>query len=204
MKTRMMLGTALLGTLLSACGGLRSKAEPDHTYLLRAAPAQGPAAVPGVLAVLLPEVQPGLYTDRIMLTRNGQELDHLAASRWGEALPHVVAALAVQSLAGGDGFANVVESGSANVASDYQLLLTVRHFEAAYDSSGAPPVIHVGFECALTADTPRRILGRCDAAAEEPAGENRVGAIVAAMERAAQRALAEVRSEAVAAARAAR
>jgi len=197
MRTRVMLGAALLGALLVACGGLRSKAEPDLTYVLRAAPpASGPAAVPGVLAVLRPAVQPGLDTDRIMLTRAGQELDQFAASRWGESLPRVVAALAVQSLAGGGGFANVVESGSGAVASDYELLLTVRQFEAAYDGAGAP-VIHVAFECALTAGAPRRVLGRCDAAAAEPADENRMTAIIAAMERAAQRALAEVRARAV-------
>ena len=98
-------------TLLTACSGLRSKDEPDRTYLLRAAPATGAAALPGVLAVLQPVVQPGFDTDRILLTRGGQELDHFAASRWGDALPRVIAALAAQSLAGGGGFTHVVEAG---------------------------------------------------------------------------------------------
>jgi ABC-type uncharacterized transport system auxiliary subunit len=198
-----LLTGILLGALLAACSGLRSEDEPDRTYVLRAAPAPGPATVPGVLAVLRPAVQPGLDTNRIMLTRDARELDHFAASRWGESLPRVLAALAVQSLAGGGGFANVVDSGRTAVTSDYELLLTVRHFEAAYDASGAAPVIQVAFECALTAGLPRRVLGRCDAAASEPAGENRMAAIVAAMERAAQRALAEVRAAAVAAAQSA-
>jgi cholesterol transport system auxiliary component len=195
---------ALLGSvLLTACSGLRSKDEPDRTYLLRAAPAAGRAALPGVLAVLPPAVQPGFDTDRILLTRAGRELDHFAASRWGDSLPRVIAALAVQSLAGGGGFANVVEAGRPAVASDYELLLTVRHFEAAYDASGAAPVMQVAFECTLTAGAPRRVLGRCDASASEPAGDNRMAAIVAAMEQAVQRALADVRTAAVAAARAA-
>jgi ABC-type uncharacterized transport system auxiliary subunit len=190
---------------LSACSSLlSSKDDPPSTYLLRAAPpSTAPPAVPGVLTVPRPVVQPGLDTDLIMLTRNGQELDNYAASRWGESLPRVVAALAVQSLAGGGGFANVAEAGRAPVASDFELLLTVRHFEAAYESAGAAPVIQVAFECTLTAGSPRRVLGRCDAAASEPAAGNRMGAIVAAMEVAAQRALAEVRAKAVAAARAA-
>lgn len=188
--------------LLTACSGLlSSKEDTPGIYVLRAAPAStAPVAVPGVLAVLRPVVQPGLDTDLIMLTRNGQELDNFAASRWGESLPRVVAALAVQSLAGGGGFANVAEAGRAPVASDFELLLTVRHFEAAYESVGAAPVIQVAFECTLTAGSPRRVLGRCDASASEPADGNRMGAIVAAMEKAAQRALVEVRTEAVAAA----
>lgn len=201
MKVASIAAAMSLGLLLAACSGLQSKDEPDQTYLLRAAPAPGAAAVPGVLAVLRPAVQPGLDTDRIMLTRGGQELDQFAASRWSESLPRVVAALAAQSLAGGGGFANVVEAGRATVASDYELLLTVRHFEASYDSAGAAPVIQVAFECTLTAGTPRRVLGRCDGAASEPAQGNRMALIVAALERAAQRALAEVRTAAVAAAR---
>jgi ABC-type uncharacterized transport system auxiliary subunit len=191
----------VLAALLTACSGLTSKTIPDQTYVLRAAPESGTPAVSGVLAVLRPAVQPGLDTDRIMLTRAGQQLDQFAASRWGESLPRVVAALAVESLAGGGGFATVVDSGRAAVSGNYELLLTVRHFEAAFESNKAPPVIHVAFECVLTAGTPRRIIGRCDGAAEEPASENRMSAIVAAMERAAQRALAEVRTAAVAAVR---
>lgn len=189
----------LLAAALTGCSGLRSKDEPDQTYALRAAAAPGAAAVPGVLSVVYPVVQPGLDTDRIVLTR-GQELDHFAASRWGDSLSRVVLALAVESLAGAGGFANVAEAGRAGVVSDYELLLTVRHFEAAYESAGAAPTARVAFECALTAGTPRRLLGRCDAAASEPAEGNRMSAIVAAMEQAAQRALAEVRSKAVAAA----
>ena len=200
MKLASIAAIALLSVLLPACISLGNKDEPDHTYLLRAAPAPGSVAVQGVLSVLLPLVQPGLDSDRIMLTRGGQELDHFAASRWSDSLPRVVAALAVQSLAGSSGFASVLEAGRGPVASDYELLLTVRHFEATYDAEGSAPVIRVAFECTLTAGTPRRVLGHCDATASEPASGNRMAAIVAAMELAAQRALAEVRTGAVAAA----
>jgi ABC-type uncharacterized transport system auxiliary subunit len=189
----------LLGVLLTACSGLRSKDQADRTYQLRAAPAPGAAALPGVLSVLQPVVPPGFDTDRILLTR-GQELDHFAASRWGDSLPRVLAALAVQSLAGGGGFTHVVEAGRPAVASDFELLLTVRHFEAAYADADAAPTIQVAFECTLTAGNPRRVLGRCAASVSEAAGENRMAAIVAALERATQRALAEVRAAAVAAA----
>jgi cholesterol transport system auxiliary component len=199
-KSASITTVILTSALLASCSILQSKDEPDQTYLLRAAPAAtGPATVPGVLSLLRPVVQPGFDTDRIMLTRNGQELDHFAASRWGESLPRVVAALAMQSLSGGGGFANVVDAGRVNVAGDYELLLTVRHFEAAYET-GVAPVIHVAFECTLTAGVPRRVLGRCDAETTEPASGNRMAAIVAAMEIAAQRALATVRAAAVAAA----
>jgi cholesterol transport system auxiliary component len=189
--------------LLSACSLFKSKEDAPQVYMLRPAAASGAVAVPGVLAVQRPSVPPGLDTDLIMLTR-GQELNHFAGSRWGESLPRVVATLAVQSLAGAGGFANVAEAGRAGVASDFELLLVVRHFEAAYEGLGAAPVIQVAFDCTLTGGAPRRVLGRCDATASEPAEDNRMGAIVAAVETAAQRALGEVRSKAVAAAGTAR
>lgn len=189
--------------LLSACSLFKSKEDAPQVYLLRAAPSSGAVAVPGVLTVMRPSVQPGLDTDLIMLTR-GQELDHFAGSRWGEPLPRVIATLAVQSLAGGGGFANVAEAGRASVASDFELQLTVRHFEAAYEDLAQAPVVQVAFDCTLAAGTPRRVLGRCDATASEPAEANRMGAIAAALEKAAQRAMTEVRGKAVAAAAAAK
>lgn len=196
MKPRLLL--AAIAVQLAACGGLTSRAEPDRIYVLHAAADTAAPAVGGVLSVLRPAVQPGLDTDRIALTRAGNELDYYAASRWGGSLPRVIAALAVESLAGG-GFATVVDGTSGSVRSDFELLLTARHFEA--DHAGGLPVARVSFECVLTSGSPRRVLGRCDAEVTEPARANRMGEIVAALERAAQRALAEVRSRAVAAAR---
>jgi cholesterol transport system auxiliary component len=189
---------------LPACSGLRSGVAPDHVYVLRTAPAaEGQAVVPGVLAVLRPALQPGLDTDRIALARAGNEIDYYAASRWGESLPRVVSAFAVQSLAGSGGFAHVVSAERTAVVSDYELLLTVRRFEADY-AAGGLPVARVTLECVLTAGAPRRVVGRCDAEAAEPAGANRMGEIVAALERAAQRVLADIRTRAVATAQAAR
>ena len=200
MKVRVTMGAAVAGMLLAACGGLRSETV-DRLYVLRPAAAQaGAPAVAGVLSIQRPAVQPGLDTDRIALTRDGNELDFFAASRWGAALPQVVSALAVESLAGSGGFGTVLDAGRAAVPGDFELLLTVRHFEAVYESALAEPVARVTFECVVTAGTPRRVLGRCDADVSEPATENRMAPIVAALEKAAQRALAEVRGDALAAA----
>lgn len=199
MSMRVMMAAAMAGVLLAACGGLRSEAV-DRIYVLRPAAAQaGAPVVAGVLSVQRPAVQPGLDTDRIALTRAQNELDFFAASRWGAPLPQVVSALAVESLAGGGGFGTVIDAGRAAVPGDFELLLTVRHFEAVYDAAGVP-VARVAFECVVTAGAPRRVLGRCDADVSEPAGENRMAPIVAALERAAQRALAEVRTDALSAA----
>src|SRR5688572_22689532 len=93
-------GSMLLAALLAGCGGLRSKAAPDSIYILNAAAPAAGTAVPGVLLVPRPTVQPGLDTERIALVRNDNELDYYAASRWGAPLPQVLGAFAVQSLTG--------------------------------------------------------------------------------------------------------
>lgn len=187
--------------LLAGCGGLRSDAEADRIYVLHAAPAgeagASSVALPGLLVVPRPNVQPGLETDRIALTRPGNELDYFALSRWSGALPQVLGALAVQSMQGAFTTVTGVERGAG--PAKFELLLTARHFEAVYGNDGAPEV-RVAFECMLVSTAPRQVVGRCDAEAREPAGENRMAAIVAAFERAAHAALAQVRTHAVAAA----
>lgn len=201
MKHRMRGALALGLLLLAGCGGLRREDAADRLYVLGAATEAGAPAVEGVLLLPRPVVQPGLDTERIALRRPGHELDFYAGSRWGESLPRVVGALAAQSLGGGGGFATVLGADRGAVAGDYELLLTVRRFEADYAGSGAP-VAQVAFDCVLTGGVPRRVLGRCDAAAAVPAGANRMGEIVAALEAAAGQSLAQVRARATEAARA--
>jgi cholesterol transport system auxiliary component len=189
-------------TLLAACSGLRSAAKADQIYVLHAAPAATGTPLPAVLAVPRPAANPGLDTDRIALLRAGNELDYYAASHYGETLTRVLGVLAVQSLAGGEGFVTTLSSDRAAVHSDYDLLLTVRRFEADYSGDKMLPVVQVAIDCLLIATAPRGVLGSCDGAAAEPVGANRMSEIVAALERATQRALADVRSKAVALARA--
>jgi ABC-type uncharacterized transport system auxiliary subunit len=204
MGRRMLGGLAAVALLaLAGCGGLRSDAEPDRLYVLRVErpAASGEAPVAGLLLVPRPAVQPGLDTARIALTRPGNQLDFYAAARWSGALPQVLTAFAVQSLDGA--FTTVAAADRGPGAADFELLMTARHFEAEYDDAGGAPQVRVALECLLVSTSPRRVLSSFEVDVREPAERNRMSSIVAAFERAAQRALAEVRSSAVAAARAA-
>jgi cholesterol transport system auxiliary component len=197
---------ALLGGVaLAGCGGLKSSRPAEQVYVLHAAPS-APASqeppVAGVLRVPRPEVQPGLDTSRIALTRAGNELDYYADSRWGESLPKVLAAFAVESMTHSGHFQTVVGAAPASILGDYDMLLTARHFEAS--QAGANPTARVVIDCVLLGGAPRQVLGRCDAAADEPVGENRLGPIVMALERAAQKAMAEAGARAATLARAVR
>lgn len=197
-----VLATVAAMSLLAGCSVLRSDVEADRIYVLNApaddaTSATAAGAMPGLLVIPRPTLQPGLETDRIALMRQGNELDYFALSRWSGALPQVLGALAVQSMDGAFATVTGVERGAG--PAQFELLLTVRHFEAVYAGEGAPEV-RVEIECLLVSAAPRRVVGQCDAQARERAAENRMAPIIAAFERAAHAALAEVRSKAVAAA----
>jgi cholesterol transport system auxiliary component len=191
--------------LLAGCSGLlRNETSPDRIYVLHAAPlSAGGQAVPGVLSVPRLVMGPGLDTDRIALVRSGNEMDYYAASRYGESLSKILSALVLQSMGGAEGFATAVSTERAALPSDFELLLTVRRFEADYAGALSSPRAQVAFDCLLVAGAPRRVLGSCDGAATEPAGADRMSEIVLALERATQKALSEVRTRAAALAKAA-
>jgi ABC-type uncharacterized transport system auxiliary subunit len=187
-------------SFMVGCGGLlKSSAPVEQIYVLHpAAASTGASAVNAMLVVPQPEVQPALNTPRIALTQPGNRLDYFANSRWPAALSQELGALAVQSLVASKTFAVVVGTDPNAGAGDFQLLLTVRHFEAQYsgDPAGLAPVAHVAIECLLTGGVPRHVLGRCDAEAQEPARENRMSEIVAALDVATQHVLADIAGKA--------
>jgi ABC-type uncharacterized transport system auxiliary subunit len=196
---RVAVMAALLPLMVACSGMLKSNAPDEQVYVLHpAAAAAGAAPVNAMLVVPQPEVQPALNTPRIALTQPGNRLDYFANSRWGAALPQELAALAVQSLIASKTFSVVAGTDPSAGGGDFQLLLTVRHFEAEYsgDPKGLAPVARVSIECLLTGDVPRRVLGRCDAQAQEPARENRMSEIVAALDVATQHALSEIAGKA--------
>jgi ABC-type uncharacterized transport system auxiliary subunit len=185
--------------LLAACSGLKSSAPGEQIYVLHpAVTGSAGAVVNAMLVVPQPEVQPALNTHRIALTQPENRLDYFANSRWSAALPQVLGALAVESLVASKTFAVVAGVDPGAGAGDFQLLLTVRHFEAEYsgDPAGIAPVARVSIECLLTGGAPRHVLGRCDAQGQEPARENRMSEIVAALDVATQRVLSEIAGKA--------
>jgi ABC-type uncharacterized transport system auxiliary subunit len=203
-----------LSVALTGCGSLlRSRAPAEQFYVLHAASTPAAASakaadgtnvevVAAVIRVPRPVVYPGLDTDRMALVRNGNELEYFADSRWGASLPKVLGALAVESLTHQGSFATVVSGETLGMRSDYELILSARHFEAFYASGESLPVARVALDCSVAAGLPRKVLGSCAADAEVAVSENRLGAIVRALEQAAQQALDEAGDSAAALARA--
>jgi cholesterol transport system auxiliary component len=190
----LLLGGVLAATL-GACTGsfFKSNQPPPSTYLLsvKPRPAPGGAALPVDLTVVLPRVRTGLDTDRIAALYPDGKLDYFARARWSGPLDEVVQDLVLQSFRGR--FRNVSTDTSA-FSGGYWLELDVVDFQAEYDGSkpdGAPSV-HVQLIARVGNAGDRRMLGHFEADARQPAADNRQGAVIAAYDDAANRALGEI------------
>jgi cholesterol transport system auxiliary component len=189
------LAAALALTALAGCGGglFQTKVAPPTTYLLSAG-AQGElpaAAAPLALAVLKPRVRAGLGSERIALLYPDRRLEYYARARWAGPLDEVLQDLAVAVFHNRAGFSSVAAEASA-FGGAYWLELEVSDFQAEYATPDALPVVHVHLLARVGSAAERRVLGSAETDVRQGATENRMSAIVAAYELAADRALADI------------
>ena len=201
------------GWFAACSGGLRSGEPQIVAYVLRAPPPDlrvppgtEPLARPASLRksldasvmVLAPVVAPGLASDGIALITADSRLDHYAGSRWADELPRVVSALAVHTLRGSPALGTVSDS-AAPFASDYVLRIDITNFEARYAGTradaGEAPNVRVRLECAIARRNDHVVVASFIAEANEAATENRLGAVIATFDRAAQSALTQLRRQ---------
>ncbi len=193
---RTACGTALLlaaAAALAACGGslFRSKAPPASVFLL-----SGHAGTPGPgiaadLTVIRPLVRSGLDTDRIAALYPDRRLVYFDGARWSAPLDEVLQDLAMQTLHTHASLRSVTSDASA-FAAGYWLEIQVTDFQAEYAAGRASPTVHVHLLAAVGSSSDRRIVDRFEADATQAAADNRLTAIVAAYEQAADTALEQV------------
>jgi cholesterol transport system auxiliary component len=187
----------LLPLGLAACAGslFKTKVAPPTIYLLTmVSTATGNAVVPELaadLAVLKPRVRAGLDTDRIAVLYPDRRLDYFANARWSGPLDEVFQELTIQEFHKTGSLRNV-SSDSSVFASAYWLEIEVTDFQAEYSSAAVVPNVHVHVLARVGSSTDRRVLARFEADALEPAGDNRLSAIVAAYNRATDEALSQI------------
>jgi cholesterol transport system auxiliary component len=183
----------LLAAVLAGCSAFKSNAPVEQVYVLRpAAAVAATAPVPGGLLVLRPAVDAALDSPRIALVRPGNRMDYYASARWGGSLSEVLQSLLGQRLRA-SGVFGVVDTDRGGFGAQYALSVTVRRFEAEYGADPeAAPVARVSLECTLADRGARRTLVSFDVATSAPAEANRRGAVVAALEQAANEAITQV------------
>jgi ABC-type uncharacterized transport system auxiliary subunit len=190
---------AVAAICLGACTGslFQSKAVPPAVYMLSAAVPGTPAGggptstMPFDLAVLKPKLRTGLETDRIAVLYPDRRLDYFADARWSGPLADVLQDLVLQEF---HSRANLrtVSSDASVFSSAYWLEIEVTDFQAEYTSAAAAPTVRVHILARIGGSADRRILGRFDASAVQPAADNRLTAIVEAYAHAADAAMTEI------------
>jgi cholesterol transport system auxiliary component len=180
--------------LLAGCsGGLHSDSPATQVYVLRAAmhPASDVAQANVSLHVSRPMAEAGLDTDHIVLVQSEHRMSYFTGSRWPANLPAMVEGLTVDALRSSGVWSTVQDSNSV-FASDYLVQIVIRRFEADYSASTSAPEVHVVLDCTVGRRIGREVVGSFLAEGSVTAAENRLSAVVAAFETAANQALAQI------------
>jgi ABC-type uncharacterized transport system auxiliary subunit len=188
--------------LLAACTGslFRDQAIPPSVYLLSAGAAAGAPGpqIPADLAILRPRVRTGLESDRVAILYPDRRLDYFADARWSGPLDQVIQDLAVQTFLTQASLRNVSAESSA-FGSGYWLEIEVLDFQAEYTTGAAAPTVNVHLLGRLGSAGERRVLARFEASSRQTVVDNRLTAIVAAYEAAADATLKEIAGDVTAA-----
>lgn len=117
------LAACLVALLLTGCVSFPGpQAEQPKLYRLDA---QLPATVSAakrdaVLAISLPQAQPGAQSAGMAYLQQPHEVDYFVSSRWADTPAHMLEPMLLQALVQGGGFRAVV-SNVGSVAADYRL-----------------------------------------------------------------------------------
>lgn len=192
MSTRMR--TVLVATVAAlVCAGCSTGSLFDSdtpvpsSYVIAPAAAgslTGVPATPVDLSIGRPDFSPGLDSDRIAVLK-GRHLDYYRGVRWGSRAVEVVQSVLVGSWNDQNIFRSVTAE-QARVANDYIVDLEVRHFEANA-ADGKLPEVHVMIIGRLIRVADRKLVATVSSEARERATEDRMGAVAAAFESAAQK-----------------
>jgi cholesterol transport system auxiliary component len=190
-----LLAAASALLALGGCGGLFESSIPAaQAYVLRlpSRPAQsGVTKVAGTLRVQRPVAGPGLDGDRIVLLRSARRFVVYAAPRWAAPAPDLIGSVLVDQLRGASLFSSVLDD-TAPYAPRYNLRCGLNRFEADYTGGGRAPTVEVALDCTVGRYRDRTLLANFTARGTAPAGDDRVGAVVAAFESATAKAVAEL------------
>jgi cholesterol transport system auxiliary component len=176
---------------LAACfGGLRNEAVAPVAYRISAPRLAAGQPVAADLLVTVEATAPGLDGTGIAGRWPGARIDYLAGARWPVRTPTLVESAMIEALQD-SGRLRSVQGDFGRFQSTHSIALEVRRFEADY-TGGTPPVAQVALVVTVGRHSDRQVLAAFSVAAEERAAENRVSAVVAALDAAFGRAAAEV------------
>lgn len=198
MKRSRLAVPSLAALALAGCiGGLRNEAAPPVSYRIGAPQLEAGAPLAADLLVTVEATAPGLDGTGIAGRWPGARIDYFAGSRWPVRTPTLVESALIEAFQD-SGRLRSVQGDFGRFRSTHTLALELRRFEADY-TGGEPPVAQVALAVTIGRQSDRRALAAFVVAAEEKASDNRVSAVVAALDAAFARAAAELADRSLAA-----
>ncbi len=197
MKRILIAASAALG--LSGCVSLLPE-QPQAAYYRLEPPASFKGRAPTTesvaskldIAVARPDTTRALGGSEIALAQPDGSVAYMADVRWVESVPELLQNYIITAFEMSDAPV-LATSPRDGVRSDFVLALDMRRFEARYDSSleGAP-VADIAFHARVVRLSDREVVAAQTFAAEVPASENRVSAIVQAFNAASSDVMAQL------------
>lgn len=188
-------GAALLALVLAGCISLLPKTKPAQLYRFGATAPAAASAAPSARPVGVfwsnGTFQRESGGDRI-LTVTGDRAAYIAEARWAAPAEVLFDQAVFETFDSDAGRVRLVPRG-APAPTDFVLRVDVRDFETNYVSgAGAPPTVFIRLHATLTRDRERTLVSDQIFAAKAKASDNRVGAIVAAYDKALADALGQL------------
>jgi ABC-type uncharacterized transport system auxiliary subunit len=194
MNTLHRIGIAALAALLTtACSGvLTSDLPPRQEYLLNPVEMAGSAgAEPAPELSIRVRVVPGLDTNRILALGEDQRLSQYANAHWPDNLPEVMASVLERSFRSSNRFASV-EAAPNPAPGDWVIEVQLQAFYGLQDAGGQTSDVEAAMAGSVQCGDRD---GQFELSATAPVDEQRLGAVVAAHQRALNRLTFELGEE---------
>jgi cholesterol transport system auxiliary component len=190
--SRRYLPALLLSVLLAGCVSfLGQSGEQPRLYRLDAVLADKAAMAKrdAVLAVSLPQAQPGADSAAMAYVQQAHQVEYFASSRWADTPARMLEPLLLQALSQAGGFRAVV-SNVGSVAADFRL--DSEWLRLQQEFTPQPSRMHLTLRVQLVNLKTRQVVAAQEIDEVEPAAsENAYGGVMAA-NRAMQRVLGRV------------
>lgn len=177
--------------LLGACfGGLKKEAPLPVSYRISVPRLPAGESLLADVLVSVEATAPGLDGTGIAGRWPGSRIDYLAGARWPVRTSALLESALIAALQDSRRLRSV-QGDFGRFRTTHSIALDVRRFEADY-TDGEPPVAQVALAVTIGRQSDRTVLAAFTVETEKRASENRVTAVVAALDEAFARAASEL------------
>jgi cholesterol transport system auxiliary component len=190
-RTLAMAAPVAACLLIGACfGGLKNEAPVPVSYRISAPKLPAGESLVADVLVTVEATAPGLEGTGIAGRWPGSRIDYLAGARWPVRTPALIESALIEALQDSRRLRSV-QGDFSRFRTTHSIALEVRRFEADY-TDGEPPVAQVALAVTIGRQSDRNVLAAFTVETSVRASENRVTAVVAALDKAFGRAASEL------------